>query len=79
MNLEGIRVLIRARMHDGRLPRDHPPQSLGRPGNGQNCGACDEILTTAKLMMELTNSGTTFFVHGDCYLLWLEERIAPTS
>lgn len=79
MDVESIRVLIRARMQDGRLPRDSAPQALGHPGNGQKCDACDEILTTARLMMEVTYNGKIFLFHGDCYMLWLDKRRAPTS
>jgi hypothetical protein len=81
MDLESIRVLIRVRMRDGRLPRESAPQAFGQPGNGQKCSACDEILTTDRLMMEVpANNGKIFSFHGDCYLLWLDERRgAPRS
>jgi hypothetical protein len=79
MDVESIRFLIRVRVQDGRLPRDSAPQAFGRPGNGQKCNACDEILTTARLMMEVTYNGKIFLFHGDCYMLWLDERRAPTS
>jgi len=79
MNLKGIRVFIRAKIQDCRLPRGNAQHAVGQPGNGQNCDACDEILTAARLMMEMTNNGTTFSVHGDCYLLWMNEQVAPTS
>jgi hypothetical protein len=79
MDPESIRVLIRVRVQDGRLPRDSPPQAFGHPGNGQKCSVCDEILTTDRLMMEVANNGKIFSFHGDCYLLWLDERRAPGS
>jgi hypothetical protein len=50
-----------------------PSQALGHPGNGDECGVCGEILTTAKLMMEISQVSTVIHIHGDCYLLWIEE------
>jgi hypothetical protein len=56
------------------------PQAFGHPGNGQKCSACDEILTTDRLMMEVpANNGKIFSFHGDCYVLWLDELRAPRS
>ena len=79
MDVESIRILIRVRMQDGRLPRESAPKTFGHPGNGQKCNACDEILTTGRLMMEVTYNGRIFLFHGDCYLLWMDERSAPMS
>ena len=81
MELEAIRVLIRAKMQDGRLPRDSNPRAFGRPGNWQKCAACEETMHKALLMMEvypLTNEKVVRF-HGDCYTLWNEERRALKS
>jgi hypothetical protein len=44
--------------HELRMPA---PQAFGHPGNGQKCSACDEILTAARLMMEVANHGKIFF------------------
>jgi hypothetical protein len=79
MELEAIRVLIRAKMQDGRLPRDSTSQAFGHPGNLENCGACGRVLRTSKPMMEIKNSTIVSFFHGDCYLLWIDERRAPKS
>jgi hypothetical protein len=79
VDLQAIRVRIRAKLRDGSLPPNSVPRAFGHPGNGENCVACEEILTAARLMMELTNNAKTFLLHGDCYLLWREERPAPTS
>ena len=77
MELEAIRVLIRSKMQDGRLPCDSVPQAFGHPGNLENCGACDRVLRTSKLMMEVRTSTMVLFFHGDCYLLWIDEQRAP--
>jgi hypothetical protein len=56
------------------LPCDSVPQAFGHPGNLENCGACGRVLRTSKLMMQLSKSAKVFLFHGDCYLLWMEER-----
>jgi hypothetical protein len=79
VDLQAIRVLIRAKLRDGSLPPNSSPNAFGRPGNREKCGACGEILTAVRLMMDLTSNAKTFLLHGDCYLLWMEERPASTS
>jgi hypothetical protein len=77
-----VRLLIRQKLQDGRLPRDVGPRVFGRPGNWQKCGACDEFIVKAQLMMEVypqTNDTTAVRLHGDCYILWNEERRAVKS
>jgi hypothetical protein len=53
MDPHAIRLLIRAKLGDGRLPPDSAPKALGRPGSGEKCDACEEILRTAALMIEV--------------------------
>jgi hypothetical protein len=79
MKTEAIRVLIRVKLQDGRLPSDSNPIAVGRPGNGQKCNACDEILTAVLLMMELTKGTKSFLLHGDCYTIWNAERLTLKS
>ena len=79
VDLQAIRVRIRAKAPERQLAAQQRSDGFGHPGNGENCVACEEILTAARLMMELTNNAKTFLLHGDCYLLWMEERPAPTS
>jgi hypothetical protein len=80
MDPHAIRLLIRAKLGDGRLPRDSAPKARGRPGNGEKCDACEKILRTAALMIEvypLTKGTKTVRFHGDCYAIWNDERQAP--
>ena len=74
MDLEAIRALVRAKMQNGGLPRESVPQAFGYPGNLENCGACGRVLKTSKLMMKFSIATKVFLFHGDCYLLWMEER-----
>jgi hypothetical protein len=78
-----IRLLIRAKLQEGRLPRDSTsPTTFGRPGDGRKCDACEESITPRSLMMEvylLTDDTTPVRLHGDCYIVWNDERRAPQA
>jgi hypothetical protein len=79
MDPDCIRLLIRQKLQDGRLPRDITPTALGRPGNWQKCDACEEFIVRAQLMMEVylpTKDRSAVRFHGNCYILWNEERRA---
>jgi hypothetical protein len=81
LNTEALRLLIRQKLQDARLPRGSNPRAFGRPGNWQKCVACEETMHKALLMMDvypLTNGKVVRF-HGDCYALWNEERRALES
>jgi hypothetical protein len=80
INPDCIRLLIRQKLQDGRLPRDITPTAFGRPGNWQKCDACEEFIVKSQLMMEIyaqRKDTTAVRFHGDCYVLWNEERRAP--
>jgi hypothetical protein len=47
-----LRVLIRAKLVDGRLPVNSIPRMWGGPGNGESCHACDKIVTKDEFIME---------------------------
>jgi hypothetical protein len=70
MNLFQIRLRVRAKLRDGRLPRKSSPKTLGHPGNGKKCGACDEIMPVPLLMMEISaDDNPSIGLHADCYIL----------
>jgi len=76
MKAEALRLLIRQKLEDGRLPRDSTPRAFARPGNWQKCDACEETMSKALLMMEvypLTNDRKSVRFHGNCYTLWNDE------
>jgi hypothetical protein len=74
MNLRQIRLRIRAKLRDGRLPRKSSPKTLGQPGNGKKCSACEEIMLVPLVMMEISSDNPSIGLHADCYILWNEER-----
>ena len=77
MKAEALRLLIRQKLQDGRLPRGSTPRAFGRPGNWQKCDACEGTMANALPMMEvypLTNDKKSVRFHGACYTLWNDER-----
>jgi hypothetical protein len=56
MEHDELRLLIRTKLEDGRLPSDRGPSAFGLPGNGDKCDACAEQLTAVLMMMEFFSS-----------------------
>jgi hypothetical protein len=46
-----IRILIRDKLRDGRLPYDSMPRFRGSPGHGERCDACDRPISMDQLAM----------------------------
>ena len=75
MDAEGLRLVIRVKLADGRLPHDSIPRLWGGPGNEETCDACDEVVTKPQMLME--GIGATGFgvqMHVQCFYLWDAER-----
>ena len=78
VNQDALRVLIRQKIQDGRLPRGRLPGALTEyPGDGSRCQGCDRIITTRELMVLLplpeespSQIRKTLFLHGDCFQIW---------
>lgn len=70
-----LRLLIRAKLADGRLPHDHIPRVWGGPGNGETCDACEEHVAKAQMLIEgIGASGGGVQFHVACFQLWDAER-----
>jgi hypothetical protein len=76
---DSLRILIRAKLADGRLPRDGIPRVWGRPGNGETCVACEAEITRSNFMMEGVGEGLRAVqqFHIQCFYVWDSERDAP--
>jgi len=78
MSEETLRLLIREKIQDGRLPRGRLPSAIiGGPGDESRCGACNRIITKSELMMLLrlsdeppAHTDRTIPLHGDCFQMW---------
>jgi hypothetical protein len=75
MESQALRLLLRAKLADGRLPHDHIPRIWSGPGNNESCDACEETISKAQMIMEgigLDGRGVQF--HVVCFPLWDAER-----
>ena len=76
-----IRLLIREKLKDGRLPYDSMPRFWGGPGNNERCDACDALITTQQLVLEGISSTPTdkkpVQFHVVCFHLWDHESREP--
>ena len=70
-----IRVLVRAKLADGRLPHNSIPRVWGGPGNGEACDACEmTIPQTAFIIEGISATGIGIQFHVECFWLWDSER-----
>ena len=77
-----LRVLIRQKLADGRLPHDSMPRVWGGPSNGETCDACDEVIGKTQYVLEgvSTDLGKRALqFHVGCLFAWDEERTAPRA
>jgi len=83
MDIEALRLLIRRKLSDGRLPYDSMPRFWGGAGDGEQCDVCDTPITKEQLVMEgiasvLSNKKPVQF-HVPCFYAWDAERGAAQS
>ena len=73
-----LRILIRTKLQDGRLPVNNVPRLWGGPGNGEKCDACEAIITKDQMVMEgislAAGGGRTLQTHSECFQIWDDER-----
>ena len=78
MDLTILRLLIREKLADGRLPHDHIPRMWGGHGDGETCDGCGEIVAKAQMVMEGVDArGGGVQFHVECFYLWDAERQPP--
>jgi len=81
MQAEALRLFIREKLQDGRLPQEPISQVQSRPADGQKCDACEKFITMAQFVV----TGTTLAgrgsiqLHVQCFQLWDDERCAAAS
>jgi hypothetical protein len=81
MEAEPIRLVIREKLTDGRLPYNSTPIFWGGPADREVCDACDKPITKQQLVMEgiastLSDQKLIQF-HIRCFQIWDVERRAP--
>jgi hypothetical protein len=74
---DALRLLIRSKLADGRLPLNSIPRIWGGSGNGESCDACEIIVTKDEFVMErisLADGRRPPQLHARCFWLWESER-----
>jgi hypothetical protein len=80
MELETIRLRIRAKLANGFLPRDNFPRVSGEAGSGEPCDACAEPIPKAAVEIDgPIFKGAVVKFHVRCFTLWQTEREAEGS
>ena len=76
METDSLRLLIRQKLVDGRLPHDSIPRLWGGPSHDEKCHACDETIAMPALIMEgiALNGSEPLQLHMKCFYLWDTER-----
>jgi len=79
MDQESLRLFIRRKLGDGRLPHDGIKRVWSSPSDGETCDACETVLAKDQLLMEgitLDLGRKAFQLHVRCFQLWDHERRA---
>jgi len=81
MSDDVIRMLIRQRIRDGRLPRNRVVELGYGSGIGQQCDACGTAIEPDQLMTVriCADDWRTILLHADCFQIWDAERSARDS
>jgi len=82
METDTLRLLIRDKLKDGRLPLNSMPRFWGGPADGEVCDACDQLITKQQLVMEGIASTLgdrpkekkPIQFHVTCFQIWDVER-----
>jgi len=79
MDPERLRLLIRRKIQDGRLPLS-VTKVQGSPSAGAKCEACEATLSLEQLLLEVTTLNRRHVqLHVLCHQVWDEERQAAPS
>jgi hypothetical protein len=82
MESDAIRLLIRQKLQDGRLPYDGIPRFWGGPSEAEQCDACDRLITDDIVMEGIGSAGggrKSIQMHVECFAHWYEVRGEPQS
>ena len=83
MDVQTIRLLVRQKLRDGRLPSNRADRFWARAGAGEMCDACESAISKDQMAVEGFASRIThpepLRVHAGCYQIWDAERSAPSA
>jgi hypothetical protein len=76
MKIEALRLLIREKLEDGRLPHERISRVQSRPADGEKCDVCERRITMTQFVVAgtiLAGRGS-IQLHVQCFQLWDDER-----
>ena len=77
MEDRALRLAIRAKIENGRLPHDTIPRVWGGPGKGETCDGCNETITKPEYVMEgIGSKGNEVRFHVKCFYIWASETFS---
>lgn len=67
-----LRLRVRERIENGRLPVMVPSHIANGNGSGRMCAACDEPITSAQVQYEVNDErdGSRLSFHLGCHVVW---------
>lgn len=77
MENAAIRVLIRDKLQDGRLPVNGIPRFWIGPSDAEECHACERIITGPLVVEGIASPAggrRAIQMHINCFAIWDEER-----
>jgi len=77
MKIEALRLLIREKLEDARLPHERISRVQSCPADGEKCDACETRITMAQFVVTeaiLAGRGS-MQLHVQCFQLWDGERL----
>jgi len=79
MDPQTLRLLVRHKLQDGRLPRSRIGTISTGPGGGSTCDGCEARISKEQLVQEVVLAGGrgsrgTIQFHVLCFQLWDDER-----
>ena len=82
LELDALRLIVREKLADGRLPAAGTPRTWGGAGNGNRCDLCEEIIRKTQMMIEGASTDDAqpdLTFHVPCFYLWETERRLSAS
>jgi hypothetical protein len=77
VKIEALRLLIREKLEDGRLPHERISRVQSRPADGEKCDVCERRIAMAQfvVMGTILAGRGSIQLHVQCFQLWDAERL----
>ena len=80
MNDAVVRRVVRAKIENGHLPRNHSGSVSASNGTEERCDGCATPISSEEVLMRLSQRGSSRFVlHAMCFAIWRDERAGHWS